>query len=241
MTDLIALKAANAKRWAACKLLKQGTFNAVAKHLVDAKKRYQAVEAKTGVPWFIIAVIHEREASQNWFTQLGQGDPLDRPSVHIPTGRGPFATWEDGAVDALVNCSPHAARNKDWSVGGSLVQLELYNGTGYASRGLPSPYLFAGTDQYKSGKYVRDGVFDPNKVDEQLGCAGLLMAMMAIDPSITFTGATITPIVPPAPVPKPAAPVPVPAKPAPPSVTNPSKGSIGDFIASIFAALFKRK
>jgi peptidoglycan hydrolase-like protein with peptidoglycan-binding domain len=29
-------------------------------------------------------------------------------------------------------------------------------------------------------------VFDPNKVDEQLGCAGLLLAMQALDKSITF-------------------------------------------------------
>lgn len=32
-----------------------------------------------------------------------------------------------------------------------------------------------------------------------------------------------------------------PVKPAGPSITNPAKGSIGDFIASIFAAIFKRK
>jgi lysozyme family protein len=73
MTDLVALKAANEKRWAAAKLLKPGSFNAVAKHLVDpsAKARYRAVSAKTGVPWAFIAVAHEREASQNWNTQLG--------------------------------------------------------------------------------------------------------------------------------------------------------------------------
>jgi hypothetical protein len=35
MTDLVALKAANEKRWAQAKLLKPGSFNAVAKHLVD--------------------------------------------------------------------------------------------------------------------------------------------------------------------------------------------------------------
>jgi lysozyme family protein len=39
----------------------------------------------------------------------------------------------------------------------------------------------SGTNQYASGKYVRDGVYDPNAVDGQLGCAGLLMAMMELD------------------------------------------------------------
>jgi lysozyme family protein len=64
--------------------------------------------------------------------------------------------------------------------------LEQYNGLGYAAHGVPSPYVWSGTDQYHSGKYVRDGVYDPHVVDAQLGCAGLLLAMIAIDPSIKF-------------------------------------------------------
>jgi lysozyme family protein len=226
MTDLAALKSANEKRWTNAKILKLGTFNAVARHLAapEAKARYRAVEQRTGVPWPFIAVAHERESGQNWAGSLAQGDPWNQVSTHVPAGRGPFRSWEEAAVDALVNCAPFAARNRDWSIGGTLTMLEMYNGTGYANRGLPSPYLWAGTDQYRSGKYVRDGVFDPNAVDQQLGCAGLLLAMMALDPSITFTGAVLTP------VPKPV-PTPVPV-------------SIWAFIASIFAAilsLFKHK
>jgi lysozyme family protein len=232
MTGLLALKAANGKRWANAKLKRD--FSPVAKRLAAAKGRYQAVSARTGVPWSFIAVVHEREAAQNWATQLGQGDPLDRVSIHIPRGRGPFETWEDGAYDALVNCAPFAACNKDWSIGGTLTKLEEYNGLGYAARNEPSPYLWSGTDQYKSGKYVRDGVFDPSVVDSQLGCAGLLLAMMAIDPSITFDAAGVAP----------RQPAPIPAgtqKSSQPSVMNPSKGSIGAFVASLIAAIFRRK
>ena len=140
------------------------------------------------MPWAAIAVIHERESSQDWTASLAQGDPWNRVSVHVPAGRGPFGSWEEAAIDALVSCAPYAARNRDWSIGGTLTKLEEYNGLGYAARGAPSPYLWAGTDQYVSGKYVRDGVYDPNVVDSQLGCAGLLMAMMALDPSISFDG-----------------------------------------------------
>lgn len=222
MTDLVALKAANAKRWANVKLTRN--FGSVARALVAAKARYQAVEAKTGVPWYFIAVVHEREASQRWDTQLGQGDPLHSVSVHVPKGRGPFSTWEDGAYDALVNCAPWAARNKDWSAGGTLTMLEQYNGLGYASRGLPSPYVWSGTDQYKSGKYVRDGVFDPGVIDVQLGCAGLLIAMMAIDPTITFTGVVIKPVIPGAPAP------------VPPPVVTPAPVAPSDW-AAFFAAI----
>ena len=120
MTDLNALIAANAKRWAGARLTRN--FTPVAKSLVAAKPRYQVVEATTGVPWFVIAVIHERESGQNWFASLAQGDPWNRISVHVPAGRGPFKSWEEAAIDALVDCAPYLARNRDWSIGATLTQ-----------------------------------------------------------------------------------------------------------------------
>ena len=236
MTDVGALKAANAKRWADAKLT--CNFASVAKSLVVAKPRYQTVESKTDVPWFVIAVIHQRESDQNWFASVAQGDPWNRVSVHVPAGRGPFKSWEDAAIDALANCAPYIARNKDWSIGGTLTQLEEYNGLGYASRGVPSPYLWSGTDQYRSGKYVRDGVYDPSAIDSQLGCAGLLLAMMALDRTISFDGKM--PPITVLPSPSGSRPPAVP-KPLPPSLANPSKGSIGEFLASLLSAIFNKR
>jgi lysozyme family protein len=210
MTDLVLLANTNAARWKGAKIT-HGDFATPAKKLVAAKSRYQVVEKRTGVPWFIIAVIHERECSQSWTGSLAQGDPWNKPSVHVPANRGPFKSWEDAAVDALVNCAPFAAKNTDWSAGGSLTMLERYNGLGYASGPVerhangsvthyppqPSPYVWAGTSAYAKGKYVRDGEFDPNVVDQQLGCAGLILAMAVIDPSVKFIGpATSVPVVP---------------------------------------------
>ncbi len=234
MADLIKLRKANAERWTVAKSTRN--VASIARELVapTAKARYQDVSAKTGVPWYFIAVAHERESSQNWKGSLAQGDPWDEVSVHVPAGRGPFTSWEAAAVDALVNCAPFAARNKDWSPGGLLTMLEEYNGLGYASRGVPSPYVWAGTDQYHSGKYVRDGVYDPNVVDRQAGCAGLLLAMMALDKTIDMD----KPVVAHAPVLVPSAPVP-----QQPSITSPSPGSIGAAMASIVKvvlAFFKK-
>lgn len=199
MVDLVALKAANAKRWANAKLTRGPEFAPVAKRLVAAKDRYMAVSARTGIPYVFIAVTHQRESSQNWSRSLAQGDPWNQRSTHVPAERGPFKSWEDAAYDALVNCGPYAARNKDWSIGGLLTLLERYNGLGYFTGPVkgrypsqPSPYIWSGTDQYKRGKYIADGVFDPGEVDKQLGCAGLIMAMMTLDPSIKFDGAAIT-------------------------------------------------
>lgn len=200
MANIAVLQSRNGERWRVAKLTRGPQFGPVAKRLVAAKDRYLPISEKTGVPWAVIAVIHEREASQRWDRSIAQGDLWSRVSVHVPKGRGPFNSFEEAAIDALVNCAPYAARWKDWSPGGTMTLLEEYNGLGYATRGLPSPYIWAGTDQYKSGKYVADGVFDANVVDPQLGCAGLLLAMQKIDPSIQFAGSATAPTPPVAPV-----------------------------------------
>jgi lysozyme family protein len=188
--NIASLIAANAKRWQAMHITPAlgPTLDSVAGRLVAAKSRYEAVSAKTGVPWFVIAVIHERESSQSWRASLAQGDPYDRVSIHVPRGRGPFSSWEAAADDALVHCPPFAARWKDWSAGGALTLLEEYNGLGYAARGIPSPYVWASTDQYHHGKYIADGHFDPNAIDHQLGVAALISRMVLQDTTVKMGG-----------------------------------------------------
>ena len=192
MISISELKAKNSERWRDMQIVPDlaNQVNKVAAQLVaeGAKERYLKVADETDVPWFIVAVIHEREASQSWKANLAQGDPWNKVSIHVPAGRGPFDNWEEAADDALENCAPFAAEWDDWSVGGSLVLLEEYNGLGYAARGLASPYIWASTDQYKRGKFVADGHFDPNAVDRQLGCAALLRSMIQLDGSIAFGG-----------------------------------------------------
>jgi len=186
MTDLAALRSANAVRWMDAKLTREKDFHAPAMKAVANKQTYREIEAHTGVPWAFTALTHYRETSQDFSRSIAQGDPWNKRSIHVPAGRGPFSSFVDAAIDAFVSCSPYAARNKDWSIAGMLTLLERYNGLGYANRNLPSPYIWAGTDQYHKGKYVADGRFDPNVVDQQLGCAGLLLAMSSLDPTITL-------------------------------------------------------
>jgi|ERR1700690_3902256 len=199
--DLANLTAVNLVRWGKCKVTdsRWAEVEAVAKRLVapDAKFRYQAVEKVTGVPWFVVAVIHEREASQSWNGQLGQGDPLNHTSIHVPRGRGPFLfhpgdvpgadAWHRAACDALMNCPPQAGHWKDWTIGGALTVLILYNGIGYeAYHAEPSPYDWGATNIEQEGKYTGDGTFSKNVWDMQVGCAAMLKNMMALDPSIQF-------------------------------------------------------
>jgi lysozyme family protein len=186
MIDLAKQKAIELGRWNAASVLPSRVqfIDEISHNLVAAKPRYQSVEAQTGVPWSVIAAIHERESSQSWTASLSQGDPWNEKSIHVPKGRGPFKSWEDAAVDALVNCAPQLAKWTDWTIGGALCAFDGYNGEGYWDRGLPSPYIWAATDQYQKGKYTADGHFDPNAVDKQIGVAALLARMSLIDLSI---------------------------------------------------------
>ena len=178
-----SLKAKNAKRWADSKVTKY--YPSIVKKIFANKTRYQAVEAKTGVPWPVIAVIHVREADMNFNTQLAQGDPLSRVSTHVPRGQGPYTgpnAWENAAVRALKDTGGPSW--KDWTPGGWTTFLEKYNGFGYSRMGRPSPYVWGGTNQYTSGKYVSDGKYDAGTVDSQPGCASLIGQLAVIDKTI---------------------------------------------------------
>ncbi len=208
MVDIHALVAKNAQRWAGMHLkadrIKQ--FDSIAQTLclLENKTRFQVVTHRlqaagySAVPWWFIAVMAYREygGPPHWDKQLAQGDPLSSVSTHDPKGRGPFFVhqtdtgddnaWVRGALDALIDCGPYAAKWKDWSIGGVLTLWEEENGLGYAMRGVPSSYVWSGTDQYVSGKYVADHVYRSGTVDVQQGCAAILSRMMNIDKSIVF-------------------------------------------------------
>lgn len=177
----------NATRWEKAKFTRSTQINAQAAKIAQNRFRYEAVARDTGVPWDVIGVIHYRESSGDFKGVLHNGQKIigtGKKTTLVPKGRGPFSTWEEAAIDALVNAPPYAARNKDWSIGGTLDILERYNGLGYRNKGLPSPYLWAGTDQYTKGKYVADGKYDPNHVDQQLGVAPILMKLREAKPVI---------------------------------------------------------
>lgn len=142
--------------------------------------KYKEVEQLTTVPWYVTAVIHYRESSLNFSRHLHNGDKLTDRTIHVPKGRpltgNPPFTWVESAVDALKLKSYHTCT--DWSIENTLNLLERYNGLGYKKKGLPSPYLWSWSSLYHKGKYVADGKFDPNYVDEQCGGAILLKLLI---------------------------------------------------------------
>jgi len=166
----------NKLRWEKCHVsaVKGPAFAKIADRIKANKAVYDDIAKATGVPWWFIGMVHYRESNLNMATNIANGQAFNKKTTIVPKGRGPFKSFKDAAIDALVNCPPYAAKNKDWSAAGALTKFEAYNGLGYANKGLPSPYVWSGTDQYVKGKYVADHVFDPNVVDVQMGGAGIL-------------------------------------------------------------------
>lgn len=139
----------------------------------EHRDRYEAVAAKTGVPAILVATIHYRESSMNFGTYLHQGDPLGRPAVNHPSNIPVFHDWEEAAIHALnlkkgVRDSLGMTEETTDPVAMG-TYAEAYNGLGYHYRGLTSPYVYAGSDQYRGGRFVADGQFDPSSWDRRLG------------------------------------------------------------------------
>lgn len=145
------------------------------------KAHYETVSAATGVPWHVIAVIHQMECGGRFDQHLHNGDPLTARTVHVPANRpakgSPPFTWEESAQDALR--LKRMDRWSDWALPGTLYKLEGYNGFGYRlyHPETLSPYLWAGSNHYTRGKYIQDGTWSPTAVSRQIGAAVLLRRM----------------------------------------------------------------
>jgi lysozyme family protein len=145
--------------------------------LRKSKSRYENVGQQVGVPWYFIAATHALEASFNFRAHLHNGDfPLTSRTRQVPAGRPtkwlPPADWESSAKDALRLLG--YVGQKDWSLERTLYRLEAYNGLGYRSRRVATPYLWCYSNHYKGGKFVADGKWNPNARSKQCGAAVML-------------------------------------------------------------------
>ena len=133
---------------------------------------------------YVLGAIHWKEASCDFRGVLHNGEKIvgtAEKTKLVPAGRGPFATWEEAAIDA-IRMNP-----KRWEkllmgsedVGAILYALERYNGTGYitgAGKAENSPYLWACSNiNDDKGKYVADGKFDPEASTGATCGAGLIL------------------------------------------------------------------
>ena len=161
-----------------------------ARKILAGKQRYTEVSELTGVPWFVIGLIHQMEAGCKWGCHLHNGDPLSARTRNVPSkrpavGNAPF-TWEASACDALMMKNMQSI--KEWSIERIAYELERYNGWGYRKyhKSVLSPYLWSGTTHYARGKYVADGKWSSVAISGQTGALPLLKSLMVLDPSISL-------------------------------------------------------
>lgn len=149
--------------------------------ITHGRDRYRSVSAATGVPWYVIGVIHALEASLDFGAHLHNGDPLSDYTVNEPKGRPnahrPPFSWEESAVDALE--FDRLTGIRFWPIERICYALELFNGFGYRlfHPEVKSPYLWSFSNHYERGKYIKDKVWSPIAVSKQCGAIVILKRM----------------------------------------------------------------
>lgn len=138
--------------------------------------KFQAVEAATNVPWKLIASIFFMESSLDFSKNFLNGQDLNKKTTIVPIGRGPWDTFEESAIEGLQGV---AGRSNDyWTFGNQLAFAEQYNGTGYRTKNMYSTYVTSYTNfSQEKGKYVRDHVFDPEKLVTRPGVAAIILML----------------------------------------------------------------
>jgi len=187
---------------------KKAALSKVCALVAHGRDRYEEVAAQTGVPWWWIGIIHMRESGCDFKTYLGNGQPLGQETTLVPAGRGPFKTWEDGAIDAIDLRRIKIGSIND--IASALYQFEAYNGWGYIVHDVNSPYVWSWTNLYTRGKFVADGKFSSTTIDQQPGCAAMLIQLIlegvipvlagkVLDMATSATQTVSNAVVPPAP------------------------------------------
>jgi lysozyme family protein len=161
----------------------------LARKILANKARYQNVESKTGVPWYWIGPTHFRESDCDFRTQLAQGDPLGKVSTHVPKGQGPYFgadAWDRAALIALEHDKLTEKPDDYWRLERLFFHWESYNGWGYRLHGVPSAYVWAGTNIYTQGFYVADGAWSQVARDSRVGCVPVLKCLLELDSTISI-------------------------------------------------------
>jgi len=165
---------------------------------IDAnRERYENVSRETLVPWYVIGIIHAMECGCRFDQHLHNGDPLTGKTVQVPKGRGPFASWEESAADALRYDG--LDKVTDWTLERICYELEKYNGWGSYFKGVNSAYLWSWTNQHSAGKFVADHVWSPTAISEQPGAMAILKALVEngsveLEPAVAAAPAAAWPV-----------------------------------------------
>lgn len=155
---------------------------------------YRALGEATRVPALLLAALDLREGDCNPHLAIGQGDRWDAVSTHVPRGQGPFPSWQAAnefyvAYDRLAVLSV-----PEWTWPYACWKTEKWNGFGPRAHGRHSGYLWSCTSVYDDatdgepggGKYVADGIWNPQAMDRQPGVVPVMLMLDAEYPDLAF-------------------------------------------------------
>lgn len=176
------------------KITRPGPVRAGVAEILKVLPSYLETERETAVPASWLGPVDCRESDCNPRCGIGQGDPWNRVSTHVPAGEGPFAT--KAAADKFYLHYDHVdvlPAGQTWTLPWGCWRAEAWNGFGPRAHGRLSGYLWSCTDVYDpprlgghgdGGKYVADGRWDPGEVDVQPGWVALYLELIQQRPEL---------------------------------------------------------
>ena len=142
---------------------------------------YEGYRDATGayVPWWLVAAMHDQEASNDPACQIWNGERWDRKTTLVPANLGPWKSFRD-STEAYFAQTTHGLHLPNQTSGTTVIPLALqllekHNGLGYAKKGKHTPYLWTGTQfGVGTGLYVSDGKYSATAEAKQAGMAPTL-------------------------------------------------------------------
>ncbi|WP_454617625.1 glycosyl hydrolase 108 family protein [Bradyrhizobium cenepequi] len=216
MHTIESLRAEYRRLWDKAEVTKTTEAMRQARLINSHRSTYEDVGKALGAPWYVVGVLHLREAGESdvgrWLCVLHNGEKIigtGRKTSLKPEGRGPFTSFKAAAIDAFEVDDLKGRR--EWSecpIEFLAYVSERFNGFGYRdAHNMLSPYLWGGTKVQQRGKYVADGKFDENEMDQQIGTMAVLRSLQRLDPTIGVVAGPAIPIRETAPAPTTRAPV----------------------------------
>lgn len=182
-------------------------------HVIERRgiDNYKTLSENTKVPAIFLAALDLREGDCNPRTGIGQGDPWEHVSTHVPRGKGPFKDWLSANI-YYVNYDHLNDTTAPWSYPYVCWKGEGWNGFGPRGHGRHTGYLWSCTNVYdpgpqgihdggQGGKYVADGQWDPNAEDKQPGIIPVIFELARVYPDLALGAVPVItdapPLVPP--------------------------------------------
>jgi lysozyme family protein len=200
-----ALAAEYAHMLATAKVTRSGPVMRGVDEIMRVLPSYIETSTEIPVPAAWIGPTDCREGDCNPRLGIGQGDRWDQVSTHVPRGEGPFSSkavadkfyLHYDKIDVLQGATA-------WSVIYAIWSWERWNGFGPRAHGRVSGYPWSCTDLYdppkfggrgSGGKYIEDGQWDGDVVDEQPGTVALYLELIQRRPELAIPSDIILPAI----------------------------------------------